>query len=140
MPREQMPTTTHPDSGDISAYGVVVSEAFFWVEDGIYVIQSSEFDLIGEGDTLEDAVTMFAKNLTGLHNYLADLVSAGDATQDESRIFAMLSKRHLEICKARDREIERTSRLSLFVHGVPPHDLGTFQPSTPKHSEHLLPA
>jgi hypothetical protein len=56
------PTEEAPELGRVVAAGVTVSEGLHWVEDGVHIIRSSEFDLMGQGDDLDEAVADFSRS------------------------------------------------------------------------------
>jgi hypothetical protein len=99
-----LPAEAAPERGavqvKIAGQTVRISEVEHWIEDGIHVFRSVEFDCIAEHEDEGDAVRMFIENAEDLYRYLDDLVDAGRATQDEIRTFAMMGRRFYEIYTA----------------------------------------
>lgn len=91
------PTETSPEIGQVSSGGVVLSRGERWVEDdGTHVIRSTEFQVVGEGGTLEQAVEIFVDNTFELALYLAELVDDGRATENEREMMSALASRVLK--------------------------------------------
>jgi hypothetical protein len=98
---ERVPTQEAPTVGRIvSPDRVLLSEAKRWVEDGVHVIQSTEFEVTGEGDSLEDAVEDFVRQAIDYHTMLTSLVEEEDATEHEQRVAAALGARVFRIAEA----------------------------------------
>lgn len=73
--------------------GVTASEGLHWLEDGVHVIRSSEFDLMGQGDELHVAVRDLVGQAFDLFAYLTAEIEQGDATDHELRMAAVLGSR-----------------------------------------------
>jgi hypothetical protein len=73
--------------------GVTVSEGLHWLEDGVHVIRSSEYDLMGQGDDLHEAVRDFVGQAFDLFAYLTAEIEQRDATDHELRMAAVLGSR-----------------------------------------------
>ena len=98
---DRVPTEEAPKVGSItSPDGVLLSQAKRWVEDGVHVIQSTEFEVMGEGDSLQDAVEDFVRRAIDYHAMLITLVEEQDATEHEQRIAAALGARVVRIAEA----------------------------------------
>jgi hypothetical protein len=122
------PTEAQPEFGAISVgIGVggetfSISEVEHWVEDGLHMFRSVEFDCFAQHEDEWGAVEAFIQNAEDLFRFLDDLVDAGRATADEVRTLAKLSRRFYEIYNAQRTEIlRRKVRLLLRprdVHSV----------------------
>lgn len=75
------PTPTHQPGIDVIGCG----EA--WVEDHAHFIRSTEFDLLAEGDSFDEALGVFIAQSFEYLALLADLVGEQRATEDEHRLF-----------------------------------------------------
>jgi hypothetical protein len=64
-----------------------------WLEDDAHVIRSSEFELIGEGDDLDEAVRNFVGHALDLLAYLNEEIERGEATDHEVRVAGVLGAR-----------------------------------------------
>jgi hypothetical protein len=87
------PTEEAPEHGRVVAAGVTVSDGVHWLEDGVHVIRSSEFDLMGQGDDLDDAVTDFIGQALDLLWYLNGEIERDEATDHEIRLAGVLGAR-----------------------------------------------
>jgi hypothetical protein len=87
------PTEEAPEHGRVVAAGVTVSEGMHWLEDGVHVIRSSEFDLMGQGDDLDEAVGDFIGRALDLLWYLNGEIERGEATDYEIRLAGVLGAR-----------------------------------------------
>ena len=85
----------------------MLSHADAWREDDVYVIRSSEFDVIAEHEDFQQAIDDFVVWLMDRAALLAELVSAGEATEDEQRAFAVLSARVFPLLRAADEQERR---------------------------------
>ena len=88
-----LPTEDVPEYGRVTTAGIVLSEAAHWIEEGAHVIRSSEFELIGEGDDLEEAVRDFVGHALDLVDYLKTEIERGEATEREVRVAGLLGAR-----------------------------------------------
>lgn len=71
----------------------LLSHADAWREGDLYVIRSTEFDVMAEHERFDHALDMFVTWLIDHGAQLAELIDAGDATGDERETFALLSAR-----------------------------------------------
>jgi hypothetical protein len=114
---QQGPTEDAPEVGVIRiAVGdqaVELSTVEHWVEDGLHVFRSTEFDCIAEGKDLASAVVTFIESAEDLFRLLDDLLDAGRATDDETRTLVKLSRRFFEVSEAMEQEEARRALISL---------------------------
>lgn len=111
-PHGLAPTEATPDLGRITAFGVVVSEAQHWVEDGIHVLRSTEFDLVAGDADFQRAVDLFGEKTQDLFWYLADLPHI---TEVENDTFVLLAPRFMQIQQELERrEAQRRRQLVSF--------------------------
>jgi hypothetical protein len=87
------PTEEAPELGHVVAAGVNISEGLHWLEDGVHVIRSSEFDLMGQGDDLDEAVDSFVGQALDLLWYFNEEIERGEATDHEIRLAGVLGGR-----------------------------------------------
>jgi hypothetical protein len=113
------PTEEAPDVGRVVAAGVTLSEGMHWLEDGAHVIRSTEFELIGEGDDLDEAVRNFVGHALDLLAFLNDEIERGEATEHEVRVAGVLGARlgqaYRQVSEDREataKQRERSTRLS----------------------------
>lgn len=88
-----LPTEEAPELGRVVAAGITLSEGTHWLEDGAHVIRSSEFELMGEGEDLDDAVRDFIGHALDLVSYLTAEIERGEATDHEIRVAGVLGAR-----------------------------------------------
>ena len=98
--------------GRVVAAGITLSEGMHWLEDGAHVIRSSEFELIGEGDDLDEAVRNFVGHALDLLTYLNEEIERGEATDHEVRVAGVLGARLGQAYRqvSEDREAEGKQR------------------------------
>jgi hypothetical protein len=107
-----VPTEEAPDLGRVIAAGVTLSDGMHWLEDDAHVIRSSEFELIGEGDDLDEAVRNFVGHALDLLAYLNEEIERGEATDHEVRVAGVLGARLGQAYRqvSEDREAEGKQR------------------------------
>jgi hypothetical protein len=101
----------------IGDHRVPISGIEHWVEDGIHVFRSTEFDCMGEAEDALEAVNAFVDNAEDLFRFLDDLHDAGRATEDETRLLIKLSRRFFEMYEAieLEREAQSNHRISKLL-------------------------
>jgi hypothetical protein len=99
----ELPTATTQDTADEGSVFVsgphrdyVLSDALGWREGDIFVLRSSEFDIMAEDEDFESALTVFIARL-----------EAGDATEDEAETFRVLSGRLAPLAQAAQQDTTR---------------------------------
>jgi hypothetical protein len=85
----------------------LLSHADAWREGGVYVIRSSEFDVIAEHENFDQALDMFVTWLIDRAGQFAELVGGGEATEDERQTFAVLSARVFPLLHAAEQQQRR---------------------------------
>lgn len=126
----------NPEPGTIGVqigeHRVPISSVEHWVEDGVNVFRSAEFDCTGEADDVVAAVHAFIENAEDLFRFLDDLHDAGRATEDETRLLIKLSRRFFEMYEAieLEREAERNHRIPKLLRLLrqPPSSEPSWQP------------
>lgn len=121
----------------MTTHGVILTHALYWVEDGVHVVRSREFDLIGEGEDRESAIEMLAGNAHDLVIFLGELIRAGDATPYELETFTTLGARWVEMYERHENEMR--GRLLPWRRREEAHHGGDWQ-SGLETSSQLLPA
>ena len=114
------PTEECPEYGEVVTLDVVISAARRWIApDGEHVIQSSEFEVYGEGQDWEEALSVFKGHAIDLVLMLS-AVSASETdelTERERKVVKVLGPRVLEaVAKERgqlEAEIETLERRRL---------------------------
>jgi hypothetical protein len=132
-----------PERGEIIVEDVVISEVEHWVEDGLHVFRSTEFDLIAEHEAEFGAVVVFLESAEDLLLHLSDLILEKKATDHEVETAALLLRRFMRMAQASEREREEVDR-KLFhvprVHRHRPRRAWRRIQSTPKNSSPASPA
>lgn len=106
-PQEQ-PTETSPDLGTITAVELLVSQAAHWIEEGVHILRSTEFDVIAAHEEFDRAVDLFVEKAQDLYDYLAEKEGISD---NEAETFLLLHSRLFPIYKALERrELEREEK------------------------------
>jgi hypothetical protein len=95
-----------PGLGTVECWGVSLTEAERWVEDGEWVIRSREFDVLGAGATFEDALERFGDNIIDFAVYLAELDDLGE---NEEEMLHALGPRVLRLAQ-KIKEHEQVQR------------------------------
>jgi hypothetical protein len=94
---DDRPTRDHPAQGQFVVCGIVVSEAIRWVDDdGAHVVQSTEFDIYGEGEDWGSALADFRGHAFDLYLQIAELALKGEACEQEREVASVLGPRLLE--------------------------------------------
>jgi hypothetical protein len=114
MAERRPPTATsenEAESGCVAArVGALeqrLSDAVAWREDGLYVIRSTEFDLMAEDEDFAGALDIFTRRVFDYAAMLADLVSSGEATDGELAVFSTVSARVVPLAQALEQETRR---------------------------------
>jgi hypothetical protein len=110
----EFPTATTQDTADEGSVFVsgphrdyVLSDALGWREGDVFVLRSSEFDIMAEDEDFESALTVFIARLADYTIMLYELVEAGDATEEEAETFRVLSGRLAPLAQAAQQETKR---------------------------------
>lgn len=119
---------------------VLISEVEHWVEDGLHVFRSTEFDCQSEHEDEGEALFAFLQSAEDLLRFLDDLVDADRATRDEIRIMAKLSRRFYEVYAAQREELERRQRRRLLRSHSGMHSVNWRRRQTPTNSSRPVPA
>jgi hypothetical protein len=64
------PTETDAEFGEVVMFGVTLTEAERWVEDGEHVVRSTEFGVVAGAPTLPDAVDRLCETLKDLADHI----------------------------------------------------------------------
>jgi hypothetical protein len=94
----------------------LLSDAEAWHEGNVYIIRSTEFDVIAEDKDFDQALDKFGTWIIDYAGHLADLVSSHDATSDELETFATLSARILPLFKEMEHQESRQRKESQRRH------------------------
>jgi hypothetical protein len=145
----RIPTAEEPFLGDVALGGSVISEALYWVEDDQHVLRSTEFDVIADGATFDEALGRFVQNAEDFADYIADL-GAAEITPAEADVAVALLERFVagyrSVSKQLQSEFDRKKhrrelmRQLLGQRRRSPHgrEIG-FQPSSRQTSSPLSP-
>lgn len=107
-----VPSEANPETGCITDHDVTLSAAERWQEDGFWVIRSLEFDLIGSGETVQDAVDDFERRFYDLMQLYAELANRGDAAPHEVDRAILMVARISEVIRRHDAESKRFFQLN----------------------------
>jgi hypothetical protein len=106
-----LPTATTQDTADAGCVVVsgphrdyVLSDALCWREGDMFVLRSSEFDIMAEDEDFETALTVFIARLADYTVMLYELVEAGDTTEEEAETFRVLSGRLAPLVQATQQD------------------------------------
>lgn len=102
-------TEATPERGQVTAFGLLLSEAEHWIEDGIHVVRSSEFDLIAGDQDFMVAVNSLGEKTEDLFWYLGEQESL---TENENETFLLLAPRFMGIFQELERR--ETARRKTF--------------------------
>ncbi|HTA98685.1 MAG TPA: hypothetical protein VK730_13715 [Solirubrobacteraceae bacterium] len=112
--RSRVPTATSEESADLGRVSVsargeqcVLSDAAAWLEDGVFVIRSTEFDVMAEDEDFKEALDLFANRIFDYADMLGTLVSDNRATPAERETLADLSSRVIPWMTAVERASNR---------------------------------
>jgi hypothetical protein len=113
-------TTNHPNDAptaeapEVGVIGIVVdrkqipiSQVEHWIEDGMHVFRSMEFDCIAMNEHMGKVLEAFIDTAEDVYRFLDDLVDAERATQDEIKTLAMLSRRFYDVYSAQAQALRR---------------------------------
>lgn len=114
-----LPTATSQETADAGSVFVgnphggdyLLSDASSWREGALFVLRSSEFDVMAEDEDFETALGVFIARLVDYSIMLHELVEAGDATEEEAEAFRVLSGRLLPLVAMAQSKERRRPRL-----------------------------
>ncbi len=116
MMRVDHPTATSERTADEGCVSITgphrdfhLANALGWREGDVYVLKSTEFDVLAEDEDFDAALDVFVARLVEYGSMLHELVDAETATEDEAREFATLSARLFPMLQTM-REKERAKR------------------------------
>jgi hypothetical protein len=96
----ELPTATTEDTADAGSVVIsgphrdyILSDAVAWREGDVFVLRSSDFDIMAEDEEFETALAIFIGRLVDHAIMLYELVEEGDATDEEAETFRVLSGR-----------------------------------------------
>jgi hypothetical protein len=92
-----VPSELNPEDGYVSICGALLLEGQRWEADGAHFIRSTESEVWGQGDDLDDAVGDFVNHAIELSHHLATQILQGDATEHETQVHALLAERLADI-------------------------------------------
>lgn len=120
----------------IGEHRIPISSIEHWVEDGLHVFRSTEFDCMSEDTDQTKAVMSFIDNAEDLFRFLDDVHDAGRATEDETRVLIKLSRRFFELYEADQLEHEsennpRIRNLLGLLRRQSPRSEALWQPQQP---------
>lgn len=124
------------EDGSIGAVGVVLSRVIHYVEDGMHVFRSTEFDIAAADEDRRTAVVKFVENAQDLVAFYRDL---DDRTNDELHTAFTLMSRFNEVDRI-TREREEHAVLSKLRHRSRRRPGGGGHPSSRRRSSRLSPA
>jgi hypothetical protein len=143
---ETAPTEANPDHGCVAICGEVEFEAYRWIDpDGAHVVQSTDFDIYGQGDTWEEAFWSFVETADDVFNHLIAQIEAGDALPAEKEAALELGPRliaaHQAINKLLQERVEvlERRRVNLWPNKHRQVLPQLWHSEPPKISSHALP-
>lgn len=108
------PTAEAPGIGTISAFGVTLTRAQHWVEDGCHVLQSLEFQVTVYADGFDEALEKLGDGVLSYALYLSEIE---DRAANENEMLAVLMPRVTEFAKRLD-ECERDAERHVIRHAL----------------------
>jgi hypothetical protein len=144
MSNAPVPTATSEsdaDAGCVVVENVPISQAEAWLEDGVYVIRSTEFDLLAEDEDFDEALSLFIDRAADYATALSELISSHEATEDEERLAGILSRRLIAaFMAAEERSRQEQRRRGLFQRRGPRNGHWRHRETQAGSSTHLSPA
>lgn len=95
-----IPSELEPEEGFVSVCGVLLLNAQRWQDEGAHFIRSTEAEVWGQGDDLQEAVGEFVSHAIELLHHLATQVREVDATEHETQVHALLGERIADVMAA----------------------------------------
>lgn len=97
------------DEGTIGMAGVVLSRVIYWVEDGVHVLRSTEFDISASDEDHQAAVEKFVANAEDLAYFYRDL---DDPTVEElETALEILTRIHRAYTSQKKRDAIRRAQI-----------------------------
>ncbi len=144
MSNAPLPTATseaNAEAGCVVVENVPLSQAEAWREDGVYVIRSTEFDLLAEDEDFYEALGLFIDRAADYATALSELISSHEATADEERLAGLLSRRLIAaFMAAEERRRQERRRRGLFQRRGPRTGHWRHRETQADSSTHLSPA
>jgi hypothetical protein len=105
-------TEAAPEYGTVSLLGLPITDAEHWIEDGVHVLRSLDFDVtVGDRDFWA-AVDKLGGSVEDLWSYLSELETI---TDNENETFVLLASRFQRVFRELEkRERERRRRLIIL--------------------------
>ncbi len=107
-----LPTEESPEQGVLTAAGVELAQAEFWVDGEDFVIRSIEFPVISGGVSFEDALCKFGDSVVDFAVYLSEIETL---TADEARMLETLVSRIVRMSQELEGIQEAENRKLLQV-------------------------
>jgi hypothetical protein len=98
--KNQALTEAAPERGNVAVFGLPVSNAEHWLEDGVHVLRSTEFDVIAGDPDFQRALEIFCEKAEDLWSYLSTLETISD---NENEVFLQLAPRFMRMPSPRLR-------------------------------------
>ena len=98
--------------GAAYSFDVLISEGERWIEDGIHVIRSTEFDVVAGDPDFDRALSKFIDMHEDLWAYLSGLE---ELTDNENETFLKLAPRFLEVHRELERREEERRRRRINI-------------------------
>lgn len=130
-------TEESPEYGFVTALDIVISAAEHWIEDGVHVLRSTEFDVTAGDPDFRTAIEVFGQKTEDLWAYLGEL---DGLTENENETFLVLAPRFREVLQELERreQVRRRKIVSVTLRRRRDH-LRDWQPSTRRTSSKPLP-
>jgi hypothetical protein len=144
MSNAPVPTATsetNAETGCVVVEDVPISQAIAWLEDGVYIVRSTEFDLLAEDEDFSEALSLFIDRAADYATALSELISSHEATEDEGRLAGILSRRLIAaFMAAEERRRRERRRRGLFQRRGPRAGHWRHRETQAGSSTHLSPA
>ncbi len=135
-----VPSEGQPEVGAIlyRDTGVAIASVYHWIDDGLHVFRSSEFDLIAAAENEQEAVNQFVDNLEDRLELIANL-DEDEVTEDEAQLFRQVTERFFEAWRILE-ERERRRVISIRVGSRRKRSRGNWRRRSGRESETSAPA
>lgn len=138
--RQPLPTEENPELGAVRFEEVPITEAEHWVEDGLHVFRSTEFDVTAAAPDEWEAARKLLRNVEDYGQHLV-AIGADELTVEEARVALTILERFLQGYRNAEARMQRESlprRVGRLIgRRRSDHRAGFHRQSTPPTSSRL---
>ena len=138
--QDVVPSEGQPEVGAIlyRDTGVAIASVYHWIDEGLHVFRSAEFDLIAAAEDEQEAVNQFVDSLEDRLELIANL-DEDEVTEDEAQLFRQVTERFFEAWRILE-ERERRRVISIRVGSRRKRSRGNWRRRSGRESETSAPA